>query len=97
LRREYAPETDEVRFEVDGQEVLGHAGESLAAAMLAEGFDSNRSTPWRHQPRSAFCGMGACFECIVHLEGVGTVRSCMTACVDGAAVRRPGNEERNEA
>lgn len=93
-RRVYARETEVVQVEVDGQALQAYAGESLAAAMLANGFVSTRSTPWGHQPRTAFCGMGACFECIVQLEGVGTVRSCMTPCVDGATVRRLGDEDK---
>ncbi len=92
-RRVYVRDTENVRLEVDGHEVRGHAGESLAAAMLVHGFASNRRTPWGHRPRSAFCGMGACFECVVHVPGVGSVRSCMAAPVDGATVSRPGDSE----
>lgn len=96
-RRLYSRQAADVRMEIDGQEVHAYAGESIAAAMMASGFVSTRSTPWGHQPRTAFCGMGACFECVVQLDGVGTVRSCMTPCVDGATVRRLGDEEKNEA
>jgi len=78
-----------VVFSFDGARVTGRQGESLAAALLAEGFAVLRHTPVSAQPRGAFCMMGACFECLVEIDGR-TVQACMVAVRDGLVVNRLG-------
>lgn len=95
-RRVYQRESEPVQLYVEGQWVEGFAGESVAAAMLVQGFTNNRWTSAHGEPRSAFCGMGACFDCLVYVHGVGSVRSCMTACSDGAVIDRPGGRKLGE-
>ncbi|MGG5809058.1 (2Fe-2S)-binding protein [Falsiroseomonas sp. CW058] len=61
----------------DGREVPARAGESLAAALLAAGITAFRETPVSGAPRGAFCMMGACFDCLVVLEGEENVQACL--------------------
>jgi sarcosine oxidase subunit alpha len=37
-------------------------------------------------PRAAFCMMGACFDCLVTIDGVGSRQACMVPVRDGMAV-----------
>jgi predicted molibdopterin-dependent oxidoreductase YjgC len=67
----------------DGKEIAARAGESLAAALLAAGVTTFRITPVSGSPRGPLCMMGACFDCLVELEGTPNVQACMT-------VVRPG-------
>jgi predicted molibdopterin-dependent oxidoreductase YjgC len=61
----------------DGREVPARAGESLAAALLAAGVATFRETPVTGAPRGPLCMMGACFDCLVELDGVPNVQACM--------------------
>jgi len=63
-------------------------GANLAAALLAAGVDFFRHTPVSGSPRAPFCMMGACFECLVEIDG--TVRqACMIEVTEGLQVLRP--------
>jgi predicted molibdopterin-dependent oxidoreductase YjgC len=67
----------------DGRDVRARAGESLAAALLAAGVLSFRETPVSGTARGPLCLMGACFDCLVEVEGVPNVQACMTPVRDG--------------
>ena len=73
------------RIIVDGQSVQAYVGESLATALLAAGIATFRSSPGG-APRSAFCHMGVCQECVVHVNGR-AVPACTTVVEDGLDVR----------
>jgi predicted molibdopterin-dependent oxidoreductase YjgC len=75
-----------IRFRFDGRELDGHAGESLAAALLAAGIRAIRSGV-AGDPRGAFCAMGICQDCLVRIEGV-PVEACRTVLRDGLVVER---------
>jgi len=64
---------------VNGRPVTAFAGESVAAALLARTDDSSRHS-------NLFCGMGACFGCLVTVDGVPNVRSCATLVRPGLCV-----------
>ena len=75
----------EARIIVDGQSVRAYVGESLATALLAAGIATFRSSPGG-APRSAFCHMGVCQECVVHVNGR-PATACTTVVEDGLDVR----------
>ncbi len=75
-----------VTMTVNGQTISAHEGESIAAALLAAGWRSFRRTPGLDAPRGFFCGMGACFDCLVTLDGVANVRSCLAEVRAGCVV-----------
>ena len=64
-----------VRF--DGHELHLRDGENLAAELLAAGVAPFRLTPVSGAPRNPFCMMGACFDCLVEIDGVSR-QACMT-------------------
>ena len=61
-------------------------GENIAAALLAAGVTTFRHTPVSGQPRGPWCMMGACFDCLVRING-NNVQACMTEVADGLQVR----------
>lgn len=75
-----------VRITVDGRNVEAREGDSVAAAMLAAGFTSCRTTPVSGAPRAPFCMMGACFDCLVTIDGVGSRQGCMVAVREGMKI-----------
>ena len=61
-------------------------GETLLAALIAAGYKSLKKSPLRDESRGALCGMGVCFECMVTVNGVPNIRSCMTEVEDNMKV-----------
>ena len=76
-----------MRFTFEGTPMRAFAGESVAAALLASGIRSLRTTPGG-EPRGLFCGMGVCFDCLVEIDGVPYQRACRLTVKDGMSVRR---------
>ena len=80
-----------IQIVVDGRPVDAYAGESVAAALLAAGLRTFRTTDRAGMPRSYYCGMGICHDCLVTIDEVASVRACMTAVRPGMRVeRQPG-------
>ncbi len=77
-----------VAFEIDGVAVAAREGDTVAAAMLAAGILAGRQTPVSGAPRGPFCMMGACFDCLVEIDGEPNCQACMTPVAPGMRVRR---------
>ena len=63
-------------------------GANLAAALLAAGVEVFRHTPVSGAPRAPFCMMGACFDCLVEIDGVSR-QACMLEVTEGMVITRP--------
>jgi predicted molibdopterin-dependent oxidoreductase YjgC len=62
-------------------------GRSVAAALLAAGVSRFRATPVSGAPRAPYCMMGACFECLVEIDGVPSRQACMVEVKAGMRIR----------
>ena len=80
---------------VDGEPVPCFAGETVAAALLADGRRELRRSPRAGGPRGAFCLMGACQECAIRIDGR-VEPACMVEVRDGLAVECRGASEPGE-
>ena len=87
-RLEPIPDSDRLRFHFDGNEIIAHAGDSVAAALLAAGVAALRSNAASGDARAPYCMMGVCFECLVEIDGVGNRQACLTVVAAGMEVRR---------
>ncbi len=94
------PEAPVFTFTMDGREVTAREGETVAAALMANGIRTFRHTAKHHEPRGIFCGIGQCTDCIMEIDGVMNVRACMTIAKPGMVVRTQeglgAGEETNE-
>lgn len=81
-----------LRITVDGEPVDGVAGQTIAGVLLASGRRTWRSGP-SGAPRGVFCGIGACFDCLVTVNGVRDVRACRRRAHDGDAVATQSRAE----
>ena len=79
----------EVGITVDGRLVMAREGDTVAAALLAAGVESMRTTPVSGAPRAPWCMVGACFDCLVEIDGAGSRQACMVEVRDGMAVTTP--------
>ena len=80
-----------IEITVDGETVTGSAGQTVAGVLLAAGRTSWRTTR-SGAPRGVFCGIGACFDCLVTVNGVPDVRACRRRAADGDEVRTQTRE-----
>lgn len=74
-------------FEVDGEAVQAFAGETVAAALMADGRRALRVTAIRQEGRGYYCGMGVCWDCMMWLEGEGSMQTCRLLAVPGMRIR----------
>lgn len=81
-----------IRLTVDGEPVTGIAGQTVAGVMLAAGRMSWRTTR-SGAPRGVFCGIGACFDCVLTVNGVPDVRACRRRAADGDEIRTQSRRE----
>jgi glycine/D-amino acid oxidase-like deaminating enzyme len=79
--------TGELTIRFDGAEIKARPGDTIAAALIANGIGS-QGTAKNGEPRGVFCGMGVCHDCLVTVDGQAAVRSCMTKASDGMVVER---------
>ena len=63
---------------VDDELVTAYQGETLATVLLAAGKKAMGRTHKHQKPRSYYCGMGICNECLVTLGDGTKVRACQT-------------------
>jgi glycine/D-amino acid oxidase-like deaminating enzyme len=74
-----------VRIRFDGAEIEALPGETVAAALAAADIVSVRQAR-SGAPRGPFCGMGACFDCLVTVNGRPNQRACLTKVAAGMEV-----------
>jgi predicted molibdopterin-dependent oxidoreductase YjgC len=75
-----------VAFTIDGRAATARAGDTVAAALLANGTEVCRTTPVSGAPRAPYCLMGVCFECLVTVNGIGNRQGCLIAIEEGMRV-----------
>ena len=75
-----------VHFTFNETSYTAYEGETIAAALLASGVRSLRVHEEKGTPRGIYCNIGHCYECRVTVNGVPTVRACMTLVQDGMDV-----------
>lgn len=80
-----APAAD-VPVTIDGLPFVARAGDTVAAALLAAGITTFRTTPGRGAPRGPYCLMGVCFECLVEIDGEPNRQACMTPVEPGMRI-----------
>ncbi|GLU31610.1 (2Fe-2S)-binding protein [Trinickia caryophylli] len=74
-------------IELDGAVLTVPAGCSVAAALLAAGVTRFRTTPVTGAARAPYCMMGACFECLMEIDGEPNRQACLVEVRDGMSIR----------
>jgi len=76
-----------VQIEVDGDAVDALEGEPIATALLAAGKVVFRYTRKLGEPRGVFCAIGRCTDCMMVVDGVPNVRTCVTPVKAGMRIQ----------
>ncbi len=89
----------EITVRIDDRTIPAVAGQSVAAALIGAGILSWRTTRREGRPRGLFCGIGACFDCLVRIDDAPPVRACLVPVRDGMIIHTdgpaPGTEDRS--
>ena len=75
-----------VKFNYNGQSITAYSNETIAAALYAAGVLSFTHSSYLHRPRGPFCMIGKCSQCMMRVDGVPHVRTCITPVDDGMIV-----------
>ncbi len=75
----------DISFTFDGAPILAREGDSIVAALGAAGV---RKLGRRRSgtPRGVHCGMGACYDCLVTVDGRLSQRACLVEATEGLTV-----------
>lgn len=79
---------------VDGRPLQARDGDTLAIALLNAAIVPFRQTALSGSPRAPLCLMGACFDCLVEVDGRPNVQACMVPAREGMRVRLPRGARR---
>jgi len=77
-----------VEVTIDGRSVTARDGDTVAAVLLAAGFDACRTTPVTGAPRGPFCLMGVCFDCLAVIDGRPNQQTCLIPVRAGMRIER---------
>jgi hypothetical protein len=94
--RDLAPSGPKVPVRFNGAVLLLPEGENLAGALLVAGILPFRHTPVSGAPRGPFCMMGACYDCLVQLDGTAQ-QACMLHVCAGMDIAMPPAGEARDA
>ena len=76
-----------ITFTFEGLPLEVQPGISIAAALITHGERITRLTRFNSNPRGLFCGIGACFDCLIEVDGQPNQRSCITTVKEGMVVK----------
>lgn len=81
-----------VTIVIEGKPCTARDTDTVAAAMLAAGWDYCRTTPVSGAKRAPYCMMGVCFDCLVSIDGVGNRQACLLRVREGMRIDRQHGE-----
>lgn len=67
----------EVSFFFNGNKIIAYDGENIAMALYRLGIDVFSESPKLHRPRGMFCAIGKCSSCMMRVNGIPNVRTCV--------------------
>lgn len=80
------PDAKEIEFVFDGKKIKAFEGEMIATSLMAAGVKTFRHTEKNNEPRGIFCAIGRCTDCVMEVDGVSNVRTCVTPIKAGMTV-----------
>lgn len=82
-----------VTIHFEDQPVEAYEGETIAMALHAAGIRVLSHSGEKNRPRGLFCAIGKCSSCLVKVNGIPNVRSCITLVEDGMRVEMQRGKE----
>ena len=75
-----------IHFTFNGQRIKAYEGETIAAALHAAEIKVLSRSITYSRPRGFFCAIGKCASCMMNVNGVPNVKTCVTLAEEGMVV-----------
>ncbi len=75
-----------VNILLNGKKIKAYDGETIVAALYASGIKSYCKSVKYGRHRGFFCGIGKCSSCLMRVNGIPRVRTCVTLVEDGMKI-----------
>ena len=82
----------EIKFYFNGIEMKGYENDTIASALLANGVKVFSHSTKFNRPRGFFCGIGKCSSCLMTVNGIPNIRTCITPLQEGMIVESDKHE-----
>jgi sarcosine oxidase subunit alpha len=76
-----------VQIYLNRKKIKAYEGETILAALYAAGIKSYSESVKYSRPRGFFCGIGKCSSCLMRVNGIPRVRTCLTLVEDGMTIK----------
>ncbi len=77
----------EVELKYHGKKIMAFEGETIGAALHAAGAKALTRSLKYHRPRGFFCAIGKCSSCMMRVDGVPNVKTCVIQVRDGMKIQ----------
>lgn len=81
----------QVTIYYEDQPIKAYEGEPIGAALHAAGITTLSDSLRFHRPRGFFCAIGKCASCIMEVDGVPNVKTCIEPVKEGMKVKKQSN------
>ena len=82
----------EIHFTYNGKTLIGFEGDTIAAALHANGIMHYSDSIVNKRPRGFYCAIGNCGSCSMTVNNVENVKTCMTMLEEGMVVESQTDE-----
>jgi len=76
----------EIPFFFQKKKIVGEEGDTIASALHAAGMRTLTTSLKYKSPRGFFCGIGKCSSCLMRVNGIPNVRTCIAPLKEGILV-----------
>jgi sarcosine oxidase subunit alpha len=76
----------EIPFYFQKKKIVGEDGDTIASALHAAGVRTLTTSLKYESPRGFFCGIGKCSSCLMRVNGIPNVRTCIAPLKEGIHV-----------
>ena len=76
-----------ISFTFDGKPIEAYEGETIASALHAAGIRVLSHSLKQNRSRGFFCAIGKCSACMMEVDGVPNVKTCLVLAEDGMDIR----------
>ena len=81
------PQDETITIYFEGKELKAREGQTVAGALMAKGVYKFGHSRNLSQARGLYCANGRCQSCLLTIDGVEHVRSCITLVQDGMSIQ----------
>jgi sarcosine oxidase subunit alpha len=71
----------------EGKPIEAYEGETIAAALFAAGIREFSVSEKKQRPRGFYCAIGKCSSCLMEVDGMPNVRTCITLAKEGMKIK----------